>query len=396
MKSDWETTRLGELLRRSEETLEPSPQLEYREITVRLWGNGVVERGRAQGSELSGRRFVAHQGQFIASRIDARNGAMGLVPDSLEGALVTNDFPLFNLNAERLSPIYLQWISRTNWFIELCQRASEGTTNRVRLKEDRFLALEVPLPPLCDQNRIVGRIELLASQIEAARALCREAADEAQALLLSQIEAIFSRLEVGHKVRSFGSYSPHVTSGPRNWAKHYERNGARFYRAQDVGPAGAVLNDSKIFIAPPPGEQGRTAILQAGDLMLVITGATVGRVNLFRNGLEPGFVSQHVAICRLPQGEVDPEFALWGLRGPSGQEQLLSQRYGQGKPGLNLANIRALALPFPQLEVQRSVVAELDALQQKIDELRGLQADRNEELNAILPSVLNMAFHGAL
>ena len=296
MNANWETIRLGEVLRRSEETIEPLADAEYRQVTVRLWGNGVVERGRARGSELSGRRFVAHHGQFIASRIDARNGAMGLVPASLEGALVTNDFPLFNLKTERISPTYLQWLSRTNWFVELCERASEGTTNRVRLKEDRLLGLEVSIPPLADQNRIVHRVELLATQIEEACTLGKQVADEAEALLLSQIADVFSRLEGMHEVRSLGSFSPHVTSGPRNWAKHYDRNGARFYRAQDIGPDGAVLDDSKVFVVPPPGEQGRTAMLQTGDLMLVITGATVGRVSLFRNGLEPGFVSQHVGI----------------------------------------------------------------------------------------------------
>lgn len=395
MNANWETIRLGEVLRRSEETIEPLADAEYRQVTVRLWGNGVVERGRARGSELSGRRFVAHHGQFIASRIDARNGAMGLVPASLEGALVTNDFPLFNLKTERISPTYLQWLSRTNWFVELCERASEGTTNRVRLKEDRLLGLEVSIPPLADQNRIVHRVELLATQIEEACTLGKQVADEAEALLLSQIADVFSRLEGMHEVRSLGSFSPHVTSGPRNWAKHYDRNGARFYRAQDIGPDGAVLDDSKVFVVPPPGEQGRTAMLQTGDLMLVITGATVGRVSLFRNGLEPGFVSQHVGICRLPQSEIDPDFALWGLRGPSGQEQILGQRYGQGKPGLNLENIRAIALPYPPLGTQREVVADLNALQRELQRLRVLQADRNEELSALLPSILGTSFQSA-
>lgn len=76
----WPKVRLGEVLRRSQETIEPQADGEYREITVRLWGNGVVERGRVLGASLSGRRFVAQAGQFIASCIDARNDAMGLVP----------------------------------------------------------------------------------------------------------------------------------------------------------------------------------------------------------------------------------------------------------------------------------------------------------------------------
>ena len=109
--------------------------------------------------------------------------------------------------------------------------------------------------------------------------------------------------------------------------------------------------------------------------MLVITGSTVGRAIVCRKGLEPGFVSRHVAICRLPQAECFPELVRWGLRGPEGQAQLLSQRYGQGKPGLNLKNIRSLSLPFPPLADQRRIVAYLDGLRAKVDSLKRLQAD---------------------
>lgn len=57
--ASWQKTALGELLARSEETIDPVAEQEYREITVRLWGNGVIERGRVLGGSLSGRRFVA-------------------------------------------------------------------------------------------------------------------------------------------------------------------------------------------------------------------------------------------------------------------------------------------------------------------------------------------------
>jgi len=189
----WPKVRLGEVLRRSEETIEPQADTEYREITVRLWGNGVVERGPVLGASLSGRRFVAPAGQFIASRIDARNGAMGPVAESLEGTLVTNDFPLFNLNKERIEPGFLGWLCRTAGFVELCQRASEGTTNRVRLREERFHALEIPLPPLAEQRRVVARIEELAAQIHEARTLRHQAAEEAGAFLTTARRATISQ-----------------------------------------------------------------------------------------------------------------------------------------------------------------------------------------------------------
>lgn len=163
MSKECPRVRLGNVLRRSEETIVPSPATEYREITVRLWGNGVVERVRVNGAALSGRHFLARAGQFIASRIDARNGAMGLVPPALDDALVTNDLPLFGLDQQRLLPGFLGWLCRTPDFVDLCRKASEETTNRVRLKEERFLALEIPLPRMVERRRIVARIGELAA-----------------------------------------------------------------------------------------------------------------------------------------------------------------------------------------------------------------------------------------
>src|SRR5438105_442708 len=92
--------RLGDVLRRGGKIVTAQPDVQYLEITVRLWGKGVVQRSRVAGAEIAGsKRFVAKAGQFILSRIDARNGAAGVVPVELDGALVTNDFPLFDVDA---------------------------------------------------------------------------------------------------------------------------------------------------------------------------------------------------------------------------------------------------------------------------------------------------------
>lgn len=190
MNARWPRVRLGDLLLKSDETVTPEAATEYREITVRLWGKGVVERGRVNGASISGRRFVARGGQFIASRIDARNGAMGLVPAALDGALVTNDFPLFNVVEHRLVPEFLGWLCRTSAFVELCLRASEGTTNRVRLKEERFLALEIAVPPLPEQRGIIVRIEELAARIAEARCIRAQVDGDLSAMLRSAYRRI--------------------------------------------------------------------------------------------------------------------------------------------------------------------------------------------------------------
>lgn len=186
MSAAWQSVSIGSLLKKSEEVVWPAADARYKEITVRLWGRGVVARGEVEGLQLVGkRRFRARQGQFIASRIDSRNGALGVVPASLDGAIVTNDFPLFDVDSERLDPGFLGWLSRTERFVELCRRASEGTTNRVRLKEERFLALEIALPQVIEQRRIVARIEAISGKMEQALKLRRGADEDARDLLVA-------------------------------------------------------------------------------------------------------------------------------------------------------------------------------------------------------------------
>src|SRR5712692_6590198 len=192
---------LSKLLIRSEERAEIDPSKQYRQVTVRLWGKGVDLRTQVAGADVAAsKQFIVRTNQFILSKIDARNGAFGLIPDSLDGAIVSSDFPIFTLNHPRILPEFLNWMSKTPGFVDLCKAASEGTTNRVRLKIDRFLATEIPLPPIEEQGRIVARIEELAAKIEEAQGLHAAINSETYRALLSAYNAIIKgakRLPMG-------------------------------------------------------------------------------------------------------------------------------------------------------------------------------------------------------
>ncbi|WP_230410268.1 restriction endonuclease subunit S [Methylomonas sp. WH-1] len=155
---------LGELLRRSNETAILDFDTEYHEVTIRLWGKGVISRGRVRGGDVGTSRQVVRANQLILSKIDARNGAIGIVPPELDGAIVSNDFPSFEF-AEKLDSSFMGWLVRSTPFVELCKAASEGTTNRVRIKEDRFLTQQIHLPSLEKQQTIVARLDQLADKV---------------------------------------------------------------------------------------------------------------------------------------------------------------------------------------------------------------------------------------
>ena len=391
----WPTRPLCDVLMHRKEFILVDDLTAYKRCRVQLHAAGVVLRDTISGSELKTKKQqTCRAGDFLVAEIDAKVGGFGIVPPELEGAVVSSHYFLFEVDETKVLRQFLDYFIRTPLFHQ--QVAAQGSTNYAAIRPSHVLGYEMPLPSLTEQRRIVVRIEELAAKIVEARGLRKMNLAATQATLMGAIGSTFRDLGTKHERRTLGSFDPHVTSGPRNWAKHYDPGGERFYRAQDIGANWEVLNDNKVFVSPPPGHQGRSASLKVGDLMLVITGATVGRCAVYKEDMESGFVSQHVAICRLPAGDINPKFALWGLRSPEGQAQLIGQRYGQGKPGLNLSNVRSISLPVPPISEQQNVVLSLDGLQFRIDLLKRLQTETATELEALLPSILNKAFKGEL
>ena len=406
MENVWPMMPLGAVLTKSEEQLEIQPDQQYRQVTVRLWGGGVVLRNEVSGTRISARkRRVVRSQQFVLSRIDARNGAFGLVPDFLDGAIVSNDFPSFRINRQRLEPRFLEWMSKTRRFVNLCQAASEGTTNRVRLKVDRFLAMAIPLPPLEEQRRIVARIEELAALIEEARGLRVKTRGQAETLLASAIREVFD-----------------VSEGlPANWRwvtvtdiGHKERH------AVQTGPFGAQLSSSEFtqegvpvlaignvqwgyldiaelnYVLDEKAKQLSRYQVQPGDILFARMG-TVGRSCVVPDFAKSWLISYHLIRIAVDRSICEPQFAFYALRGsPSVLEAIEEKTRGSTRAGVNSTILRQLEFPLPPVDEQRRIVAYLDALQAQVDELTALQDATQAELDALLPSVLDRAFRGEL
>ena len=179
----------------------------YQQIRVRLWGKGLTLRTKVAGANIASRRQLrASAGQFLISRIDARHGAFGIVPDHLDGSLVSSDFPCFDIDEGVMLPRYLEWYSRTEGFVELCRRASEGSTNRVRLKEDRFMVMEIPVPSLEEQFTITERLSRVVDLLVTRDAEIEQAELEKNAFVSAALRNL-----VGHaRYRSLADVAPLV------------------------------------------------------------------------------------------------------------------------------------------------------------------------------------------
>ena len=165
VKSRFPLVPLSTVLKRIKEPITIENGVLYKRITVRNNGRGVVQRDELQGVEIGTKhQFVAHAGQFIISRIDARNGAFGIVPKELECAVVTNDFWLFDV--KNALPEYLMLLLSSKRFQKHWQSQSCGTTNRQRITEDVFLNSRIVLPSKHFQRELIAQYENLMSHAE--------------------------------------------------------------------------------------------------------------------------------------------------------------------------------------------------------------------------------------
>lgn len=151
--------RIGSFLVKSRDVIEVQDDVEYKQVTIKINNGGVFPRNN--GETIKGlnigtkHQHVVHAGQFIMSKIDARNGAYGIIPKELEGAIVTNDFPVFDVDTEKIIPQFLVLVSTTENFIEFARKCSSGTTNRRRIDIEAFLNQQIPLPSVKEQNKIL-------------------------------------------------------------------------------------------------------------------------------------------------------------------------------------------------------------------------------------------------
>jgi len=394
MSKNWDLVPLREILIKSENWIELKPTERYKQVTVKIWGKGVVERNEVTGGEISAsKRLQVKSGQFILSRIDARHGAFGLIPDSLDGAVVTNDFPVFTPNPQRILPQFLEWISKTVNFVEICKAASEGTTNRVRLKEDHFLAMDISLPPIEEQQQIVARVEELAGKIEEARSLRQQALEETEALRVSSAKAIFTELAktntqpLRELVTVQGGGTP-SKQNPLFWEGSIPWISPKDMKSREI-------NGSIDHISEEATLKTSAKLLEPGSVLIVVRGMILAHTVPSAVLRVSAAINQDMKAL-VPSEQITPEYlcsVLWGLNYLLLE---LIQKSSHDTRKLETPKLLNFKIPVPPIPEQRRIVAYLDNLHAKVDEMKRLREEAMKELEAMLPSILDKAFKGEL
>lgn len=139
--------RLGDLIARRPSDVRVDPDVVYRRPRVQLHFRGARVRDEVPGREIGSKnQTLIRANDLLFSRIDAHNGAMAIVSAELDGAIATNDFPVFAIRRDRIVATYLRYCLFQPAMLRVYKHLSRGSTNRRRLNIDKFLELRIPLP----------------------------------------------------------------------------------------------------------------------------------------------------------------------------------------------------------------------------------------------------------
>lgn len=165
--------------------------------------------------------------------------------------------------------------------------------------------------------------------------------------------------------------SEFVTSGSRGWAKYYCDSGPIFVRSQNIRDGCLDLTERQC-VSPPAGSEVSRTRLNQGDLLITVTGNSVGNVAWVGENLGEAYISQHVGLVRLSRPSLAEYTCRFLSPGSPGNWQILASQAGQSKPGLNLKDLGDFRVVLPPLPEQRAIttaLSDIDALLGGLDQL---------------------------
>lgn len=163
-------------------------------------------------------------------------------------------------------------------------------------------------------------------------------------------------------------YTTKVGSGvtPRGGAETYLDEGIPLFRSQNVTNDGFLMDDIA-FISEEVDESMKGTRVKPGDVLLNITGASIGRCFYTSDDFERGNVNQHVCIIRPKKNKVKPDYLHYCIISDKGQQQIDLTQTGANREGLAVEDIRGFMFDIPSLPVQQRIVDYLDEKLTKID-----------------------------
>lgn len=442
---DWQKVKLGEILLRRRDTIKVMPDEEYKLVTIKLYHKGVTLRSKVKGLDVKSSMSKIKSGDFILSGIDARNGAFGIVPEELDGAIVTNDFWCLDPDENRLNKEFLLFLTTTNFFDNICKQSSDGTTQRIRLQKDKFFNFSIFLPSVDDQIILTKQFKKLEYerfalkkefqyQLSLVKQLRRAFLSEAMQgklcqsehpeksgkvvedqetgqQLLARIKAEKAQLIKDRKLKKEKELPPIKPEEipfeiPKDWVwcrlgeVTIIKGGKRvpigysltrtptdhiYLRVSDM-KNGSIDDGDLHYIDEEVYQQIKQYTISENDIYMTIVGGTIGKCGLITSRFNNMNLTENAA--KVIPLIIDKNYLLQCLQSPFCQNQFIDKTKQVGVQKMALNRFSNSLLPLPPLSVQNQIVAKLHELMKTCDDLENSIKQSQLQNEQLLQQVL--------
>jgi len=194
--------------------------------------------------------------------------------------------------------------------------------------------------------------------------------------------------DVDWSVKELKSITTKIGSGatPSGGKINYKMEGIPLIRSMNVYYE-SFNRDGLVYLDIEQAKKLDNVIVHTNDVLLNITGASIGRVSIAPSDMNGARVNQHVSIIR-PTDEVAPRFIALFLASPSMQKVIMDIQVGATREALTKAMIELFAIPLPPLAEQKRIVAKVDELMALCDRLEAQEAERREKGRNLLRAAI--------
>ena len=248
--------------------------------------------------------------------------------------------------------------------------------------------MKMVLPPILIQQKIVSILEK-AEQ-------AKEMRKEADVLTKDFLKAVFMEM-FGEKipVRKLGELSSKISSGstPLGGSENYLEEGEiLFIRSQNV-LMNKFSNHDKLYISKEIHENMKRTWVKKYDVLLNITGASIGRTAIYLGEDDKANVNQHVCIIRIKDlKETNPLYLNYYLSGDKIQGHIQLTNAGGTREALNYSQIKEFDVPLPSIEFQNKFAS----IVKGVESMKEEQKHSKEQIDKLFNALMQKAFKGEL
>ena len=349
-----------------------------------------VSKQRTSPIWTTGKNLVICKKDDILMTFD---GSPGVVFRGIEGAISSGIRIIKSKNNKELLDDFLFYVLQTESVQNTVKKYTIGVS--IQHASGSILHIEIPLPPLKIQKRIVARIEKLFEKIDKAKELRQKAQEETEQIFLSALQGIFSKAEKKYPKKEIKDFA--MVKGGKRLPK-----GAKFSDTETEYPYIRVVDFEDFSVdtlnlkyIPKETQQKISRYIILKDDVYISIAGTIGLVGTIPDNLSGVNLTENAAkIVFKDKRIIDKKYLVYYLASSYGKIEIDKRTNKVGQPKLALMRIETIKIPLPPLSEQKKIVAYLDTLREKVEKLKQLQQKQLEELTELNQSILAKAFKG--